>query len=380
MVPPSLSPPVADVALPEVGRALLANEFGPMAIAEPHTGRIVGMNATCARLFGFESTNLHGGTLNDSAIHRNSEALGRLATAIEHAGQVRDLELGFCQRDGSALELLCSGESIELSGRRYLHVQFQKGTKARLNREIESKLARKQRLELLGTFCCGVAHDFNNLLATMILNLDLVSREASEGKTVEGRLSDLRKATGRASELARHILAFGREEQPERQPIQLQPLVAQVLRMFRPGLSRTVAVDAQIDPLVPEVLANGCQIQQVFLNLLLNASHAMQGGSGTLSVRFARAELEKPAFKGFPGVKSGSYARLTVTDTGCGMSPEVVARIFSPFFTTKESGGSGLGLAMARHIVNSHEGAITVDSTPGAGATFTVYLPTLSAD
>jgi signal transduction histidine kinase len=344
-----------------------------MAIMEPGTGRIVGINAGCAQLFGFGLETVPGRAASDREIQRNSDELARLAAAIERAGTVCDLATTFCHRDGTALNLRCAGEAVQIGGKRFLYLQFRRESPGQSDGEPLTKQARKQRLELLGTFACGVAHDFNNLLAVINLNLELASGET--GDAMGKRLVDLRKATERASELTRHILGFCREEQPERRPIQLQSVTAETLRMFRPNLPQAVVVEARIDPLAPKVLANGCQFQQVLMNLLVNAAHAMENRSGRLTVGFDTAELENPAFAAFPGLRSGLYVRITVGDTGCGMSAETVRQIFNPFFTTKRGGGSGLGLAMVQHIVKCHEGAITVQSSPGLGTTFTVYLP-----
>ncbi len=234
----------------------------------------------------------------------------------------------------------------------------------------------KQRLELLGILAGGIAHDFNNVLAVMRGNIEMAGMVAGDVKAVRERLAELRKAGDLASELVRQILTFSRQEQPERHLIRLQPLVSETIRMVRSSLPTSVIVDALLDPLAPVVMANGCQVGQVLLNLSVNAGHAMRERGGRLTVRLDTVELERPAFESFPGLRPGAYVRIIVRDTGCGMEAETAKRIFEPFFTTKQPGeGSGLGLGIVYRIVKHHEGAVEVQSSPGVGTVFTVYFP-----
>jgi signal transduction histidine kinase len=239
-----------------------------------------------------------------------------------------------------------------------------------------ARIAQRQRLELLGALAVGIAHDFNNVLTSIRGNIEVADMVADDTAAVRQQLAVLRQAGELATELVRQILTFGRQEQPERRPIRLQPVVAEAIRMVRSSLPDAVTVDALLDPLAPMVMANGCQIEQVLLNLSVNAAHAMRDQGGRLTVRLDLAELEKPAFEHFPGLKAGAYVRLTVGDTGCGMNPETAKRIFEAFFTTKSpEEGSGLGLAIVHNIVKDHEGAVAVQSSEGIGTVFTLYFP-----
>jgi CheY-like chemotaxis protein len=180
----------------------------------------------------------------------------------------------------------------------------------------------------------------------------------------------------RAKELVQQILTFSRQQPQQRLPLLLQPLLKEALSLLRASLPATVTIQQQMATDAGPVLADPSQMLQVIMNLCTNAMHAMRDTGGTLEIRIESVAVDAAHAARHPQLHPGRYVRLLVRDTGHGMSPEVMARIFEPFFTTKTPGeGSGLGLAMVHGIVINHDGAIMVDSTPGQGTTFTVYLP-----
>ena len=240
----------------------------------------------------------------------------------------------------------------------------------------ETNQDRKQRLEILGAHAAGIAHDMNNILTTITLTLGMVSAEAGNEEAVRGWTEDLGKACGQATEMIRQILAFSRQNKPEQTPMRLQPVVAETIRMVGSGLPENIHLDAKIDPLAPVVVANACQVQQVVLNLSVNAIHAMRKRGGRLTIQLDTAEPEAETFEKFPDLRPGRHVRLTVKDTGCGMDEDTAKRVFEPFFTTKPpSEGNGLGLAIVQNIVRDHEGAVMLQSLNGLGTVLTVYFP-----
>jgi nitrogen-specific signal transduction histidine kinase/ActR/RegA family two-component response regulator len=241
---------------------------------------------------------------------------------------------------------------------------------------LEEQLRQTQKLEALGQLAGGVAHDFNNILTGIVAYTELAQMDADNPDDVRRHLGAVRKASDRATDLVRQILTFSRQQPPERQPIRLAAVVTEATRLLRSSIPATIVIEEQIDPSAPIVLADKSQIHQVVMNLGTNAAHAMKGGAGRLVVSLERAVVGPGGVPGARNLVPGGHARISVTDTGHGMSEATLERIFDPFFTTKLPGeGTGLGLAVVHGIVRDHQGAITVRSRPGEGTCFEVYLP-----
>ncbi len=243
----------------------------------------------------------------------------------------------------------------------------------------DEALRQTQKLESLGTLAGGVAHDFNNILGAILGSVALARSESPEAAAT--RLDQIQKSALRARLLVQQILAFSRRQlaQPVRQP--LSPLVREALELLRATLPAGVQLDVKIDEALPEVEADGTQVQQVLMNLCTNAWHAMAGAVGRIEVGARSEQIEGEAAAALAPLRAGRCAHLWVRDDGCGMDEATRARIFEPFFTTKPVGsGTGLGLAVVHSIVAEHHGAISVDSAPGRGATFHVWLPQARAE
>ena len=231
--------------------------------------------------------------------------------------------------------------------------------------QLETQLRQSQQMEALGTLAGGIAHDFNNLLTAIGSNTDLALTEASLTPPVKEHLAEVRKAHARATDLVKRILLFSRRQESDRKPIALAPVIEEAVKLLRASLPAMVDIRFAAEPHLPAVLADASQIHQVIMNLGTNAAHAMGDRGGVLRIGLDRA---------------GPRVRISVSDTGMGMSPEIRARLFEPFFTTKGTAGTGLGLSVAHGIVADHDGTITVDSTIGEGSTFQVSLPAVEGD
>jgi PAS domain S-box-containing protein len=243
-------------------------------------------------------------------------------------------------------------------------------------RKLEEQLIQSQKIESLGTLARGIAHDFNNILGALIGYAELALLELPAGHAACEHLDLVLAAGKRARDLVKQILAFGRQGEEGRKPIQLEHTIREVTQFLRASLPVTIEIRQQIEPGLDDVLADPVQIHQVVMNLCTNAGHAMQEGGGVLEIRLAQLGAFPESALRPPGLKPGPYLRLTVRDSGHGMDPATLEKIFDPYFTTKEKGvGTGLGLSMVHGIVQSHGGQITVESAPGQGAQFDVYFP-----
>jgi CheY-like chemotaxis protein len=236
-----------------------------------------------------------------------------------------------------------------------------------------------QRMESLGTLAGGIAHDFNNILTAIVGHLAIAMQELPRDHPARQRLEVVQGATDRAADLVNQILTFSRRRESRRVPIRLTPVVEEALALLRATLPTMIKFCANLTSDGFDVLADPSQIHQIVMNLGTNAAHAM-GSHGTLEVTLepltvASGRADVPAT-----LKPGRYMLLTVRDDGSGMDAATLARIFDPFFTTKEPGhGTGLGLSVVHGIVEDHGGTIGVQSRPGEGTTFRIYLPAVQA-
>jgi len=243
-------------------------------------------------------------------------------------------------------------------------------------RQADEALRQTQKLESLGTLAGGIAHDFNNILGAILGNVALARQDNGVSEAASSRLEQIQKSALRARLLVQQILAFSRRQTPQavRQP--LGPMVSEALELMRATLPAGVLLHTRLADRLPEVEADGTQVQQVLMNLCTNAWHAMAGAVGNIVVGAEDRHVDLVAAAALPGLRPGRCAHLWVRDDGSGMDEVTRARIFEPFFTTKPVGsGTGLGLAVVHGIVTEHHGAITVDTAPGQGTTFHVWLP-----
>jgi signal transduction histidine kinase/CheY-like chemotaxis protein len=239
----------------------------------------------------------------------------------------------------------------------------------------EEQLQQSQKMEAIGTLAGGVAHDFNNLLTVILGNTQLALRSLQNDDPIKRRLIEIEKAGNRATSLTRQLLAFGRRQRLERLTLNLNEVIADLMKMVQRIIGEDIEVAVKSEPELSLVFADPAQIEQVIMNLAVNARDAMPQG-GQLAIETFNYEFEETQRRKYEYIQPGKYVVMVISDTGTGMDPEIKARIFEPFFTTKEIGrGTGLGLAMVYGIIKQHEGYIHVDSEAGHGATFKVYLP-----
>lgn len=244
-------------------------------------------------------------------------------------------------------------------------------------KESELKLRQMQKMEAIGLLAGGVAHDFNNILSVILGYATMALDELGDGGSrVKRDVLQIQKAGLRARDLVKQILSFCHQSEEHFQPLKLQLIVKEVVKMLRSSFPSTIHIAAQISVVDNTVLADPSQIHQVLMNLCTNALHAMKEG-GELEIGLRQTRLNSgPRRRELQDLPDGPYLQLSVRDTGTGIPQEIADKIFDPFFTTKGEGeGTGLGLAVVQGIVATHRGAVTVDSRPGEGTVFIVYLP-----
>ena len=240
---------------------------------------------------------------------------------------------------------------------------------------LENRLHQSRRLESLGMLAGGVAHDFNNLLGIIINYAGFVAEATADNEPVRADVGEIIKAAEQAAQLTRQLLIFGRRDPVQLKALDLNAVVADVQGLLARSIGEHVRLAVHPSAGLPPVHADRSQIEVVLVNLAVNAREAMPGG-GTLTIELGVTNLEHEDTSLLPPLSRGRYVTLSVSDTGAGMSPDVVARIFEPFFTTKPQGqGSGLGLATVHGIVTAAGGGLSVQSEPGAGTTFRAFFP-----
>lgn len=241
--------------------------------------------------------------------------------------------------------------------------------------QLEEKLRQSHKMEAVGRLAGGVAHDFNNLLTVIRGNSDLLLDRGSMDPSQHKHVEQIQKAADRAVSMTRQLLAFSRMQVLQPRVLDLNATISEMNKMIPRLIGEHIEFSFQPEPRLASVLADPGQIEQVFLNLAVNARDAMPNG-GKLSVRTCNVALDEAEARLKPPMRAGEYVLFSVSDTGHGMDSETKARIFEPFFTTKEVGkGTGLGLATVYGIVKQTGGFIWVESAPGDGATFEIYLP-----
>jgi two-component system cell cycle sensor histidine kinase/response regulator CckA len=312
------------------------------------------------------------------------ELIGQNALSFVHPDDLPAVRDALTKADGSALlEFRCrhkdgSWRVIESFARNLSHLPGVSGVVANSRditerRRLEEELHHSQRLDAVGRLAGGIAHDFNNLLMVITGHSQMLLDTMFPGDPARADLEQVVKAAERATDLTHQLLAFSRRQAVRPTLLNLNDLVRDMERMLRRVMGEDIELLTTLGPEPQAVRADPGQVEQVVLNIALNARDAMTGG-GKLTLETRGAEITQDSGREHPGLSVGSYAVLLVSDTGSGMDPSVRSRVFEPFFTTKEH-GTGLGLSTSYGIIKQTGGDIWVESKPGSGTTFQIYLP-----
>ncbi len=248
-------------------------------------------------------------------------------------------------------------------------------------KKLERRLQQAQKMEAIGTLAGGIAHDFNNILGVILGYSELAREDSPSGSIVISHLDQVIQGGNKAKELVKQILSFSRQEELERVPLTLNIPLLETLKMLRASIPTTIEIQNHIDPTCGFVLANPTQIHQIIMNLCTNASQEMEGTGGVLNIELKKTFIHRGNKHIYPTLGMGEYVQLTVSDTGNGIAPDDINKIFEPYFTTKKVGkGTGMGLATIHGIINDYGGLITVESQLGQGSTFHVFFPVIESD
>ena len=244
---------------------------------------------------------------------------------------------------------------------------------------LQAQLQQTQKMQAIGTLAGGIAHDFNNILAAVIGYTEIAIADVEKGGLLHDNLKEVLTAGERAKDLVNQILTFSRQSEQDLKPIKVELIVKEVLKLIRASLPATIEIHQDLKSNAA-VLGNYTKIHQVLMNLCTNAAHAMGEKGGMLDVSLVDVELDADYAAKHFDIKPGPYLKLSVRDTGQGISSALLGQIFDPFFTTKQQGeGTGMGLSVVHGIVKSHGGTISVYSEPGEGSIFNVYLPAIES-
>jgi two-component system, cell cycle sensor histidine kinase and response regulator CckA len=342
-------------------------------------GKLLNANPAMSRMFGYQSeaemlASTNGRVsplLVDPKRHREFTEL------MEQQDVVRNFEIQAYRKDGSTMWISANAKAVTQDGKTVRYDGTLEDVTER--KSLENQLRQSQKMEAIGRLAGGVAHDFNNALGVIVGYSALLKERLATDATAFRYAEEVGKAGERAAVLTRQLLAFSRKQVTQPAVIDLNSVITETEKMLRRLIGEDVEVTIVRGKDLGRVRADLGQIDQILMNLAVNARDAMPQG-GSLIIETANAELDETNLGQYAYAKPGSYVMLSVSDTGCGMSKETQAHIFEPFFTTKAPGqGTGLGLSMVYGIVKQSEGYIWVYSEPGAGARFKIYLPRIEA-
>ena len=358
-------------------RALFHSVNDPIFVHDAASGQVLDVNDAAVRTYGAPREDLIKGSFDRlSSMNKpytTEAALSRIQRAAKEAPQVFEWEARRVN-DGSRFWVEVALRSEVIDGRKVVLATVRDIT---YRKRSEERLRDTQKLESLGVLAGGVAHDFNNLLTSILGHADLACQDLPPGSPVRASLDSIQRASHQAADLCRQLLAYSGKGRFVIGPVNLRDVVDEMTRILNVSMPEGIALTAEVSGHAAPIQADGTQIRQVAMNLIINAGEAMQGRAGAVHVSVGQADLDRAALDGMwasPESAPGSFAFVEVTDQGCGMDASTKARIFEPFFSTKFT-GRGLGMAAVLGIVWGHKGAIGIESVLDQGTTVKAYFP-----
>ncbi|MDY6990673.1 MAG: PAS domain S-box protein [Thermodesulfobacteriota bacterium] len=344
-------------------------------------GRTTFVNQHMVDLLGYSLEDILGRSVPEFLDDENKEIFKVKANRLKE-GLSEQYDLRFCRKTGGEIWGIVSATPLfdpegQVAGSFSMVTDMTKRRRAEEERRtLEAQLRQAMKMEAIGTLAGGIAHDFNNILSVILGNTEMAMDDVSRQHPAQESLKEVSNACLRARDLVKQILSFSRQTEQEMKPVKLGPIVDEALKFLRSTIPSTIDINQHVSAESDTVMADATQMHQVLVNLCGNAAQAMSKKGGVLDVSLEGLLLDEVDAGQYSDLMPGDYFRLTVKDTGPGIPPDIIDRIFDPYFTTKEVGqGSGMGLAVVHGIVKTHGGAIAVDSAPGRGTTFHVLFP-----
>lgn len=368
-------------------RQIHSTAFDAILIADRHD-RLVECNPSARKMFGYETGEMVGLGVKELMPEKYREKhIEKVAHFLEtgvSTSMNRVLEMEGLKRDGTLFPIEIVLNTFIISGERYFTGMIRDITERKRSEEekelIQARLNQSQRMEAIGRFSGGIAHDFNNILSAIRGNAELALEGMETSDPARDRLDGIILSVMLAAKLTRQLLLFSRSQPFELVPLDINKTIEELLVMIARLIGEEIAIETELSPDVWIIEADEGTIEQVVMNLAVNAKDAMPDG-GTLEIKTRNVTVTEKDCKGIPEAHPGNVVCLTVSDSGVGMGREVLQKIFEPLFTTKDAGkGTGFGLSVVYSIVKQHGGWITVRSAPGKGTTFNIFMPALAGE
>ncbi len=337
------------------------------------SGDFIAVNPRFAEIFGYDSPEDVINNVKTYELYLNPSDRQRILSDLRPGGEYVHAEVWLKKKDGTPILVSLNLAPVTDDNGKisYLIAMTQDITKTR---KLEKELRQAQKMEAIGTLAGGIAHDFNNILSAITGYTELAQLKAQDRPDILSYLSQIELASTRAKELVQQILTFSRYSDTKKEPQDMGMIVREAVKLLRSTLPANIDIESHLLPTDP-VMADSSDLHQIVMNLCTNAYHAMKEKGGLLTLRLDQRLVEEENGQDL-GLQPGSYVVLEVQDTGCGMTKEVMTKIFEPYFTTKgKKEGTGLGLAVVHGLVRGLNGAIEVESSPGKGALFRVFIP-----
>ena len=360
-------------------RTIMESTAHSITITDMDSGEFFEVNAGFESIYGHSRDEALGRTVFDLDLIVDAREREDIIETLRNEGEVVAKLMSYRSKSGDILDTIFSAKPIFYGGRNCLVAVVQDVTALRKSElaqeELRNQLQRAQKMEAVGTLAGGIAHDFNNILQTISGYLEIMIPMEMPNPKFGKYLMDISEVTKRASRLVRQLLTFSRKVEPELRPTDLNEVIQSTVAILKHTIPKMITIGTELEEELSLIKADHNQLEQVLVNLATNARDAMPEG-GKLLIKTANVVMDDQLRMRHPVLMAEKYVLLTVSDTGSGMTQDVLKNIFTPFFTTKELGqGTGLGLAMVYGILTEHGGQIFCESRPGRGTEFSIFLP-----
>ncbi|MCP3922901.1 MAG: PAS domain S-box protein [Desulfobacterales bacterium] len=338
-------------------------------------GKIISFNSTAAKIFGYNETDEDIYKVSMGDLYVNPKLRDEFLDKLNSKGKVFDSEILLRKKNGDKFWGLISAV-LQKNKKDNIHYYDGFIYDITETKRLKDQLLQAQKMEAIGTLAGGIAHDFNNILGAIFGYAQLAKIKSSGNHKIEKYIDQIYMASERAKGLVQQILAFSRQTESKKIPVDVGMVVKESLKLLRATIPTTIKIDHNIKSNIGTVQADQIQIHQIVMNICTNAFHAMEDEGGRLDVELGPVKFTSSDSSVYQDIKPGEYLKLTVADTGHGMSADTISHIFEPYFTTKGVGeGTGMGLSTVHGIVKNHQGIIQVYSEPDIGTSFHIFLP-----